>query len=401
MDALDTLRQRGFIQQSTPGLAERLARGPVTFYCGFDPTAGSLHVGHLQQVMAMAHLQRAGHRAIALIGVGTAMVGDPTGREEMRQLLDPARIAEHAGAYRRQLGAFLELDGEQGLVVENDWLLSLNYIAFLREVGAHVPMGQMLGRTSVRQRLERGMTFLEFNYQLLQAYDFLTLYRREGCVLQLGGDDQWGNITAGIDLVRRLERAEVHGLTTPLITTASGQKMGKTAGNAVWLDPERTTPYDFFQYWVNVDDADVGRFLRRFTFLPLERVAELEALQGADIREAKRVLALEVTALVHGKVEAQRALEGARAAFEGGSALGAMPNHPVTLPVPVVDALVDSGLCSSRSEARRMIRGGGVRVNGRRVEQVDAVLTAADLDDRGGILLSRGRKRRVRLVPAS
>ena len=395
MNAFEILQERGFVAQHTAGLPELLGREKVVFYAGFDPTASSLHVGHLLPVMAAAHLQRAGHKPILVVGGGTAMVGDPTGKDEMRQLLTEVDIEQNKVGIREQLGRVIDLSPGSGLMVDNaDWLMGLGYIQFLRDIGRHFSVNAMLAKASVKLRMEKekGLSFIEFNYQILQAYDFLELFRRFGCVLQVGGDDQWGNITAGMDLVRRLTGAEAHALTFPLLTTAAGTKMGKTAAGAVWLDAERLSPYDYFQYWVNVDDADVGRLLRFFTFLPMDQIRELDKLQGADIREAKRVLALEATALVHGRAEAERALAGALAAFSGGGAIDAMPQFVTGLPKSILDILVESGLCKSRSEARRQIGGGAVRVGDEKVANEAVVL------EQDGAVVWVGRKSAVRVV---
>ncbi len=401
MNPFEILQSRGFVKQHTAGAPEMLAGAPVAFYVGFDPTADSLHVGHLLPVMAMAHLQRAGHRPIAVVGGGTAMVGDPSGKDEMRQLISAEQIDHNKRGLRAQLGGVLELGDGQGDLVDNaDWLLSLNYIGFLRDIGRHFSVNQMLGKASVKLRLETGLSFIEFNYQLLQAYDFLELYRRHGCILQLGGDDQWGNITAGIDLIRRVEGVEAHGLTFPLLTRSDGKKMGKTAGGAVWLDAARLSPYDYFQYWVNVDDRDVGKLLRIFTFLPLERIEQLEAMTGPQVREAKKELAFHATAVVHGETEASRAMAGAKAAFSGGQAVAAMPQHEAELPIPLTTLLADCGLCGSRSDARRQIQGGAVRVGEDKVLDVNFELSPEHLDADGAVVLWRGKKKSVRVTGA-
>ena len=403
MNAFEILTERGFVQQHTAGAPDLIRGESAVFYVGFDPTGDSLHVGHLLPIMAMAHLQRAGHRPIAVVGGGTAMVGEPSGKDEARQLPTTERIEHNKRCLKQQLGLFLEFGDDAGKLIDNaDWLLGLNYIGFLRDIGKHFSVNQMLGKASVKLRLEKGLSFLEFNYQLLQAYDFLELNRREGCVLQMGGDDQWGNITAGIDLIRKVDGVEAHGLTFPLITTSSGKKMGKTASGSVWLDPARLSPYDYFQYWINVSDADVGRFLRLFTFLPIERIEELEALEGADVREAKRVLALEATTIVHGSTEAQRALEGARAAFAGGGAVDAMKTVSVTLPSGLLDALVAAELCKSKGDARRKVKEGAIKIGMDRktLSDVELALTSEMLDESGGVVLWRGKKVAVRLMPA-
>ena len=399
MNAFEVLRARGFVKQFTEG-APVLLEGsePVTFYVGFDPTGASLHVGHLLPVMAMAHLQRAGHRPIAVVGGGTAMIGDPTGRDTSRQMLTSEQLEVNKAGLRGQLSLLLDLSDGEGMLVDNaSWLCDWNYLDFLRDVGVHFPMRPMLNKASVQERLDKGMSFLEFNYQVLQAYDFLELYRQHGCILQMGGDDQWGNIVAGVGLVRRVEQRTVHALTFPLLTRSDGKKMGKTAAGAVWLDAGMLSPYDYFQYWVNVDDRDVGKLLRIFTFLPLQRIEALEALQGAETREAKRVLALEATAIIHGQTEAQRALEGARAAFSGGAAKAAMPNHRVELPAALTAVLKGSKLCTSTSDARRQIQGNAIRLGDRRISDVHYSLSEEDFTD-GEVVLWRGKKKAVVLL---
>ncbi|MEE2750171.1 MAG: tyrosine--tRNA ligase [Myxococcota bacterium] len=401
MGAYEVLRDRGFIQQCTDGVRELLDGDPTSFYVGFDPTADCLHVGHLLPIMAMAHLQRAGHRPIAVIGGGTAMVGDPSGKDEARQLLTAEQIEKNKAAQKAILLRFLDFGENGAVMVDNaEWLLGLNYIDFLREIGRHFSMNTMLSKASVKLRLERGLSFLEFNYQVLQAYDFLELHKRYGCRLQLGGDDQWGNILAGIDLIRRMEGGVAEGMTSPLLTTASGQKMGKTVSGAVWIDSQRLSAYDYFQFWVNVDDADVGRLLRLFTFLELSEVEALEALQGADIRQAKERLALEATAIVHGQQEAEKARDGARAAFGGGGDQAEMPQHNSVFPVSLIQLLDESGLCSSRSDARRQIRGGAVRVGGEKVSDENFELTQAQLDADGAVIVARGKKKKLRVCQA-
>jgi tyrosyl-tRNA synthetase len=397
LDAFEVLEGRGFVQQQTDG-APALLRESAVFYVGFDPTADCLHVGHLLPIMGMAHLQRAGHTPIVLVGGGTAMVGDPSGKDTARQLLTSEQIDHNKEAQKKLLARFLDFGPGGATLVDNaDWLLDLNYIGFLRDMGQHFSVNTMLAKASVKLRLERGLSFLEFNYQLLQAYDFLELFRRHGCRLQLGGDDQWGNITAGIDLVRRVEGADAHGLTFPLLTTASGAKMGKTAAGAVWIDADRLSVYDYYQFWVNVEDADVGRFLKLFTFLSLEEIADLEALEGADVRQAKERLALEATAIAHGREAAEQAQAGARAAFGGGGDADAIPQHAVALPVPLITLLAESGLCQSKSDARRQIRGGAVKVAGEKVESENFELRTDHLDAEGFVLVSRGKKKKLRV----
>lgn len=402
MQVLRELDARGFIQQTTglESLAQHLAEGPRTLYVGIDPTADSLHVGHTIPLLAASFLQRAGHRVVVVIGGGTAMVGDPSGKTEMRTMLTVEQIEQNAAALEQQVSRLIELDGERGRIVNNaEWLRSLGYIDFLREIGRHFSVNRMLTVEAYKLRLERGLSFIEFNYQLLQAYDFLELYRRFGVTLQIGGDDQWANILAGTDLIRREAQGQAHGLTFPLVTTASGAKMGKTAQGAVWLDPARTSPFDFFQYWINIDDRDVGRMLRLFTLLPLDQIAALEALQGADINRAKRTLAFEVTRRMHGLDEAERA-RAAADAMVAGAAANALPTYrvpPEQRDEPLFVLLAESGLCKSRSDARRQIQGGAVRLNNDRITSLDTTLPQAVLDE-GQAVLRVGKKRAVRLV---
>ena len=381
-----------------------LATERLTFYIGYDPTARSLHIGSLLTIMAMAHMQRAGHRPLVIVGGGTAMVGDPSGRTEMRQMLSQDTIAQNVQALREQLQRYLSFEGDNGAIVVNnaDWLAELKYIDFLRDIGRHFSVNRMLTFEAYKQRLETGLSFLEFNYQLLQAYDFLVLFQRYGCVLQIGGDDQWGNMVAGVELIRRVADGEAFVLTFPLLATASGQKMGKTAAGAIWLDAELTSPYEFYQFWINVDDRDVERFLKYYTFLPLEEIARLGALQGAELRQAKEILAFEVTKLTHGEDEARKAQDAAHALFEGtGELTGVpettMPQVRLTAGVPVIDLLVETGLAASKSAARRLIQQGGASLNGTRLAQLEAVVTSADLHD-GALLLRAGKKHYHRVV---
>ena len=404
LDILHTLRERGFVQQISDeaALVARLASGSVTFYAGFDPTASSLHVGSMIPLMAMAHLARAGHRPIAVLGGGTAMVGDPSGRTELRQMLTVETIQENRRAIEPQVRRFLS-DGKQAaIVVDNsEWLSPLNYLEFLREIGRHFSVNRMLAAEAYRQRMEKGLSFIEFNYQILQAYDYLELYKRYGCTLQVGGDDQWGNILAGTDLIRRLHQAETYALTFPLITTAAGAKMGKTAAGAVWLSAERTSPFDFYQYFVNVDDRDVVRFLKLLTFVPMDEINRLASLEGSDLRSAKQTLALEVTAIVHGKDAAEVAQNAARAAFGGGGG-NLVPTHIVTLVdlqagIKAVDLLAAAGLAASKSAARRLVEQGGVRLGERKVTSVDDVVRSAEIAA-DGTLLHAGKKHVRRII---
>jgi tyrosyl-tRNA synthetase len=398
LQALKTLTERGFVQQvtHTEELDARLQEGPITYYVGFDPTADSMHVGHLLPVMAMAWMQRAGHKPIAVVGGGTAMVGDPSGKTEMRQMLTHEAIANNVAALKGQLSHFLTFGEGEGRLVDNaEWLMKLNYIEFLRDDGRHFSVNRMLAAEAYKQRLERGLSFIEFNYQLLQAFDFLELNSRYGCELQMGGDDQWGNILAGTDLVRRKNSTVAYGLTQPLILTSTGQKMGKTVGGAVWLDPNKLKPFDYYQYWLNIPDADVARMLKLYTFLPMEQIAELEKLTGKDVRKAKAVLAKTTTAQVHGEEEAARAERGA-AAMVSGSAAADMPSHTISEDVSLVVALVAAGLTKSNGEGRRLVKGGGVKIDGEKVSDPDFVLTVAAVGE--GLVVRLGKKRGLRIL---
>jgi tyrosyl-tRNA synthetase len=394
------LKARGFIQQCTDAekLSHFMDEGKITFYVGCDPTGPSLHIGHMVPFFAYRHLRAAGHKGIALIGGGTARIGDPSGKTEMRRMLNYETLDANADLITGQLDRFVGFDGVSARIANNkDWLADLNYIDFLREIGSHFSVNRMLSFEAYKIRMETGLSFIEFNYQLLQSYDFLELYRRYGCRLQIGGDDQWGNIVAGTELIRRVEGAEVCGLTFPLVTTSDGKKMGKTEKGALFLDPQKTSPYDFFQYWRNVQDADTKRFLLMFTFLPVEECEALAA--GKNPNEAKERLAWEVTALIHGKEEADRALSGAKAAFGGGGDKSAMPR--VELPrsrfeagYNVVDLFMDAGLVSSKSEGRRLVEQGGAFV-GSALAAVTGVASLIRKDRLEGdeLLLRAGKKR--------
>lgn len=396
------LKERGFVSQATEaeGIEKLFDSGRVAAYIGFDPTADSLHAGSLLPLMALSHLRREGHAPIAVLGCGTAMVGDPSGKTEMRKLLSRENIQANGRALERQLRLFI---GPEGLLVDNaEWLLPLNYIEFLRDIGRHFSVNRMLSFESYRQRMEKGLSFIEFNYQLLQAYDFLMLFRRHGCRLQMGGDDQWGNIVAGIDLIRRLEAEPAYGLTFPLLQTAGGEKMGKTARGAVWLDAERTSPYEFFQYFRNTDDRDVERFLGFFTFLSMEEVRRLSAAKGAGLNQAKEVLAYEATAIVHGRDNAEKARQAARGAFGAGERTGDIPTSEVTgerllRGLLAVDIFTEVGLCASKSEARRLISQGGARIGERRLDGLEDMIRPEDFSG-GEALLRAGKKRVHRLA---
>ena len=399
-DFLHAARERGFVHQVTDeaALAAELRAGaPVSAYVGFDCTADSLHVGHLLSIMLMRLFQRCGHRPVALIGGGTTKVGDPSFRDEARPLLSDARIEANKAGIRRSFESFLDFGDGRALMLDNaEWLDRLAYIPFLRDVGRHFSVNRMLTMDSVRLRLERDqpMSFLEFNYMLLQSYDFLELHRRHGVLLQMGGSDQWGNIVMGADLVRRMEGREAFGLTTPLLTTSSGAKMGKTAAGAVWLNPERLSPYDYWQFWRNAEDADVERFLLLFTELPAGEARRLGALRGAEINEAKKALATEATALLHGRAAAEAAAETARRAFEQGEAAETLPSIEAALPATVADLLAAAKFVASKGEARRLAAQGGVRLNDAPVADAAAAVTAADLRD-GAAKLSLGKKRHL------
>lgn len=407
-NVFETLQERGFVKQFTDESALRhaLNNGSATFYVGFDPTASSLHCGSLMPIMAMAHLQRAGHKPIAIIGGGTTMIGDPSGRTKERDLLPIETIRENGKGILSQLQRYLNLDSESGLFLNNaDWLMPLNYIEFLRDIGKHFRVNEMIKAEAYRARLEReeGLSFIEFNYQLLQAYDFMHLAKTYHCTLQMGGDDQWGNILAGVDLTRRLLQKTAHGLTFPLLTTANGSKMGKTAEGAIWLDANRTSPYDFYQYWINCDDRDVLRFLKYFTFLELDEInARFGHLEGADLRGAKEVLAFEATKLCHGEEAAREAQNAAKAAFSSGGDLAAMPTTEIPSAqlengLSFVELMVQTGLADSKGAARRLIDQGGAYLNGEAIRDVNFSVGAAHLQE-GALLLRAGKKKYHRVV---
>jgi tyrosyl-tRNA synthetase len=409
----DELKARGFIAQVSDEAALRKALGEkkITFYIGFDSTATSLHAGSLVPIMAMVHLRRAGHRAIAVVGGGTTMVGDPSGREEIRRMLDEATIRAQGKAIHAQLDRYLHFDGKDAVAVDNaDWLLPLKYIPFLRDIGRHFSVNRMLAAEAYKQRLEKGLSFIEFNYQLLQAYDYLILYRKYGCTLQMGGDDQWGNILAGVDLIRRVEGAAAEALTFPLLTTSSGAKMGKTAKGAVWLDAELVSPYDFYQYWVNCDDRDVVRFLRIYTLLPLDEIRRFEGLKDSEINEAKRILAFEATKITHGEEEATKAQKASAAAFKGSITATSGSNGDLTvLPTTAVararleagispaELFCEVGLTPSRGEAKRLIKQGGLYVNDETISSLERFLTVKDVGPKG-MLLRAGKKKIHRVI---
>jgi tyrosyl-tRNA synthetase len=409
--ALQELEARGFIQQCTDieRLSDLMEKEAISIYVGVDPTGKSLHVGHMVPIFAMAHLQRFGHRPLIIAGGGTGLIGDPSGKTEMRKILSVEEIRSNTEVIGEQVGRVVNLDGEKGVLLNNyDWLGDLNYIEFLRDIGQHFSVNRMLSFESYRQRLERGLSFIEFNYQLLQAYDFLVLNREYDCKLQIGGDDQWGNIVAGIELIRRVDGNEAFGLTFPLVTRADGKKMGKSEKGAVFLDAELFSPYEFFQYWRNVNDADVGRFLKLFTFVSLEEIAELEKLEGQEINRAKERLAYEQTKIMHGEEEAQKALEASRAAFSGsggGKVAGAteaiptleMPRSELDAGINVLDLFAKTDLCGSKSEARRLVKQGGARINEEKIEDIEASIDTGHLEG-DALVLRAGKKRYYRIV---
>ena len=406
--AIENLKARGFFAQcsNVEGLSRLMSEEPVTFYIGIDPTASSAHIGHMVPFFALKHLVNAGHKGIALMGAGTARIGDPSFRSETRQILTYEQLDKNAAAILTQLDNFIGFDGDKTITANNkDWLAGLNYIDFLREIGVHFSVNRMLSMEAYKVRMETGLSFIEFNYQLLQSYDYLELFRRHGCRLQIGGDDQWGNILAGVDLIRRIEGTEVFALTFPLVTTADGSKMGKTLKGALFLDPSITTPYEFFQYWRNVQDADIRKFLLMFTFLSIEEIDNI-AEAGKNPNEAKERLAWEITALIHGKDEADKAMAGARAAFGGaeGGDKSAMPGAELSRArfeagYNVVDLFCDAGLAASKSEGRRLVEQGGAFVPAPGssellpIGDVAAVIDAEYLDEKGELILRAGKKR--------
>jgi tyrosyl-tRNA synthetase len=409
-DFLRILAERGFIHQisDAEGLDAKATAGPITAYVGFDATAPSLHIGNLLTIMMLRWLQKSGHRPIALMGGGTSKIGDPSGKDTTRSLLSDAQIESNIVSIRNVFSRFLDFGAGTGAIMANnaEWLDQLHYIPFLRDVGRHFTINKMLTFDSVKLRLEREqpLTFLEFNYMILQAYDFVELYKRHGCVLQMGGSDQWGNIVNGIDLGRRLLNVQLFALTTPLLTTSSGSKMGKTETGAVWLNAEMMRPYDYWQFWRNCEDGDVGRLLKLFTELPLEEIARLGRLKGQELNEAKKILATEATALLHGRPAAEQAAETARRTFEEGALAETLPTVEIAsgkleTVLSVLDAAVHVGLVSSKGEARRQIKGGGLRVNDVTVADEKMMLTPRDLTAEGVIKLSLGRKRHVLLRP--
>ena len=391
---MDTLRERGFVKQTVfeEELYEKLGKESVPFYIGFDPTADSLHVGHFMQLIAMHHMQEAGHKPIILIGGGTAMVGDPSGRTDMRSMMTKETIRHNVECFKKQMSRFISFEGDNAAVIvdNGDWLLDLNYIDFLRDIGAHFSVNRMLSAECFKQRLERGLSFLEFNYMLMQAYDFLVLYKKYGCALELGGDDQWSNILAGANLIRVKEQQPAFAMTFTLLTTSDGKKMGKTAKGAVWLDENKTTPYEFYQYWRNVNDEDVEKCMKLLTFLSVEEIEELCRYKDERINKAKEVLAYELTKEVHGEEKAKLAQSQAQAAFGGGNA--ELLTKEVSDVVTVVDAMVAAGVAKSKGEARRLIEQGGVSVDETKVTDANMPIPAKEF------VLHKGKKVHLKIV---
>lgn len=396
----DILKERGFLEQCTheEEVRELLGKKRVTFYIGFDATADSLTAGHFLTVMAMMHMQKAGHKPIALLGGGTTMVGDPTGKSDMRKIMTKEMIDHNAECFRRQLSKYLDFGEGKAIIANNaDWLLDLNYVEFLREIGVHFSVNRMLTAECYRQRMEKGLTFFEFNYMLMQSYDFWKLNQLYDCTMQLGGNDQWSNIIGGVELIRKKAQKPAYGLTFKLLTTSEGIKMGKTMKGAVWLDPEKTSPYEFFQYWRNIEDVKVQECLGLLTFLPMDEVRRLGALEGAEINHAKEVLAYEITKIVHGEEEAEKALQAAKDLFTNGNKSDDMPTtfysgEEMKAGKDLITLLVDTKLAPTRSEARRLITQGGITVNDEKVTDFARVFTNADFDADGSLIIKKGKK---------
>ena len=405
MTVYDELVARGLIAQVTDEeeIKELINNGKATFYIGFDPTADSLHVGHFMALCLMKRLQMAGNKPIALIGGGTAMIGDPSGRTDMRQMMTKETINHNCECFKKQMSRFIDFSDGKALMVNNaDWLLGLNYVEVLRDIGPHFSVNRMLSAECYKQRMERGLSFLEFNYMIMQSYDFYELFQRYGCNLQFGGDDQWSNMLGGTELIRRKLGKNASAMTITLLLNSEGKKMGKTQSGAVWLDPNKTSPFDFYQYWRNVGDADVLKCLRMLTFLPLEQIDEMDKWEGSQLNTAKEILAFELTKLVHGEEEATKAQESARALFSGGNAAN-MPTATITEEnlrdgeIDIMGLLVASGLCASRSEARRAVQQGGVAVNGEKVASIEASYKPEDIN-KEDFVLRRGKKNYRKII---
>ena len=404
MSVYDVLQERGFLKQLSheEEIKELLEKEKVTFYIGFDPTADSLHVGHFIALMLMSHMQKAGHRPICLLGGGTGMVGDPSGKDDMRKMLTPEFIAHNIACFKKQMSRFIDFSEDKAIMVNNaDWLMDLNYIQLLREVGVHFSVNRMLAAECFKKRLEKGMTFFEFNYMIMQGYDFWHLFKHHNCIMELGGDDQWSNMLAGVELIRRKEQKPAFCMTCKLLTTSDGRKMGKTEKGALWLDPEKTSPYDFYQYWRNVGDSDVENCLSLLTFLPMDEVRRLGALKDAEINTAKKVLAFEVTKLVHGEEEALKAQQAAEALFGGGGNMENVPTIEITeadKTAKIIDVLTAAKVFSSKREARQMVAQGGLYLQDTAVTDPEAFLSADMFDAEQSLLIRKGKKKYFRLV---
>lgn len=404
MSVYDVLAERGFLKQVSheEEIRELLEKEKITFYIGFDPTADSLHVGHFIALMAMSHMQKAGHRPIVLLGGGTGMVGDPSGKDEMRKMLTPEFIAHNIACFKKQMSRFIDFSDDKAIMVNNaDWLLDLNYIKLLREVGVHFSVNRMLTAECFKKRLERGLSFFEFNYMIMQAYDFWMLNKKYGCIMEMGGDDQWSNMLAGVELIRRKEQKPAFCMTCKLLTTSDGRKMGKTEKGALWLDPEKTSPYDFYQYWRNVDDSDVENCLALLTFLPMDEVRRLGSLKDSAINEAKKVLAYEVTKLVHGEEEAEKAKQAAEALFGGGGAMTDVPTVNLTAEqanAKLIDVLTAAKVFSSKREARQMVQQGGLYIGDTAVSDAEMQLSPEMFDSDKSLLVRKGKKKYYRLL---
>ena len=390
----EELMERGYIEQIThEELKDILDNGSIPFYIGFDPTADSLHVGHFVSMMVASHMQKAGHKPIILIGGGTATIGDPSGKTDMRRMMSREEINHNVECFKKQLSKFVSFEADNGAIIVNnaDWLLNLNFVEFMRDIGSLFSVNKMLAAECYKQRMERGLTFFELGYMLMQSYDFLHLYETYGCKLQMGGNDQWSNILGGVDLIRRIGHSDSYGLTFKLLTTREGKKMGKTEKGALWLDAEKTSPYEFYQYWRNIDDADVKTVLSLLTFLPMEEVNRLSSLKDEQINEAKKVAAFEITKLIHGEEEAKKAEEAAKALFEGNGSLENMPTSKVDANISILDAIITVGMAPSKGQARTLINQGGITLNDQKIEDVNYVLSEKDFKE-GYAILRKGKK---------
>ncbi|GAA0114880.1 tyrosine--tRNA ligase [Clostridium senegalense] len=402
-NVFDVLKERGFLKQLTheDEMREILGKEKVTFYIGFDPTADSLHVGHFIAMMFMAHMQRAGHRPIALVGGGTAMIGDPSGRTDMRKMLTREDIDRNVAGIKKQLSRLIDFSDGKAILENNaDWLLDLNYVEFIRDIGVHFSVNRMLTAECFKQRMEKGLSFFEFNYMLMQGYDFLVLNKKHNCTMELGGDDQWSNILAGMDLIRRKEGKPAYGMTCSLLTNSEGNKMGKTANGALWLDPERVSPFEFYQYWRNIADADVEKCLSLLTFLPMDEVKRLSSLEGAEINKAKTVLAYEVTKLIHGEEAAEKAKAAAEALFSGGVDMSNVPTVTISEDMAesgILDILVHTKIVPSKAEGRRLIQQGGLTINETKIDDVNAKFSKDFIKEDGYALIKRGKKKFYKL----